>query len=631
MLKLRSKIIACDSETTGLNPYGSPIQLGRYPDRPFAFSFTTYEGEDHYIRFRVNPYNREVMYQEDWASYQWLKEFFDDESRILVFHNANFDLGMLRHIGIHVRGESFDTKLLAHVADSSRMSFSLKPLTKAMFGFPDEDLSDLKDSVKKARRAGKKLGYALAEDVEADYALGDPELCKKYACGDTQRTMKLFKAYEPLLTEKQHSFSPYSHYAEIVEMEHALLPIVAEMSRTGVAIDLQKVAELASYYRQCITKANTEKAALGYSDLNPNSPQQLQEVFYDTLGLKPEYRKRKAEDGTKTLTKTCDKRVIEKWSKTVPLAKSLLELSEASHQLDSFIIPFKEGSFSERGNRVLHPSYNTCGPVTGRLSCSSPNLQNITSSTSPGRKSEVEFRARECFVPRPGTLWLLCDYSQVEIWVAAFSSKDPLMCETLLAGKSVHDLTCDKVFGHKPDFTTNRAMYRKMAKIVNFSMLYGSGPKALSELLGIPESEAKEYWQAYWDTYTGIQRYNEALKRQVRTDGFVKDCFNRPYFVEAKFAYKALNYIVQGGAAGILKRAMLNTDAYVKSKGFKMLLTVHDELVFECPESSVTEEIVRGIVTAMQGDFHERLGMPNPFEIDVSIARDNWNSKEKYV
>jgi DNA polymerase-1 len=498
-----------------------------------------------------------------------------------------------------------------------------------MFNFPDTDMTDLKDSVKKARRVGKKLGWKLAEDVEADYALGDPELCKKYALGDVERTLKLYKAYEGMLTQPQHAFSPYSHYKAIADMEHELLPIVREMSRKGVAIDAGKVQELETYYRGCIEKATAEKAALGFPALNPESPQQVIEVFYNQLGAKAQFRKRKAKDGSKSLTKSADKNALVKWSKDIPLARVLVELSEAQHQLNSFILPFKENSYDESGYRTLHPSFNTCGPVTGRLSCSAPNLQNITASNSPGRKSSVEFRARECFTPRKGHTWLLVDYSQVEIWVAAFLSKDTLMVETLLAGNSVHDLTCDRVFGHKTDFASNRPMYRKFAKIVNFSMLYGSGPKALAELLAIDESDAKEYWKGFWDTYTGMGRYNEMLKRTVKTDGHVKDVFGRPYFVEAKFAYKALNYMVQGTAAGILKRAMIEAYKHLKATNpaVTMLLTIHDELVFEVPNNCLNSDLVWGIERAMAGNFHTLLGMPTPFKVESSVAYENWSKK----
>jgi DNA polymerase-1 len=625
------RIVAVDTETTGLSPYGTFEELGHYPDRPFAFSFTHYDGNDFYIRFDVDPFTRRVIYDANPSAFATLRDFFRDETITKVFHNAAFDLTMLSFAGLECRGPFYDTRILAHLADSSRHSFALKPLTKAIFDYPDDDLKVLKDSVKAARRKGKKLGWKLAADVEADYALGDPELCKKYALGDTQRTMKLFKFYEPLLSlgpfvEKD---CPYENYEDIVHMEHALVPIVMEMSRTGVALDPEKVKALREYYEGCITKAKAEMAALGFPDLNPKSVPQKIDVFYNKLKLPKVWRKRKQKDGSRKETLSCDKKVLDKWSKTVPLAKCLVELSEAQHQLNSFIIPFQENSFDEKGQRVLRPSFNTCGPITGRLSCSNPNLQNITASTSPGRKSDVEFRARECFVPRHGYVWILADYSQVEIWDVAFQSKDELMIDTLKKGLSIHDVTCDSLFGGNWDFSTNRPMYRKKAKIVNFSMVYGSGPGALSELLGVSYQEAKDYWNAYWKTYKGIAKFNDDLKKRVAENGWVLDFFGRAYF--PKMPHKAMNYMVQGSAAGILKRAMIASYRYLKKvcAEAKLLLSIHDELIFEVPEKALNAELVRGIKTAMAGDFHKLLDMPHAFEIEASMTRTNWAEKGK--
>lgn len=625
------KIVAVDTETTGLSPYGTVEELGHYPCRPFAFSFTHYDGNDFYVRFPVDNFNRRVCYDAQPSDFKMLRDFFADDSIIKIFHNAAFDLAMLDFAGLPVKGRFYDTRILAHLADSSRHSFALKPLTKAIFDYPDDDLKALKDSVKAARRKGKKLGWKLAEDVEADYHLGDPELCKKYAIGDTKRTMKLFKFYEPLLNNINEEDSPYGNYRELVEMEHALVPIAMEMSRTGVALDMEKVKTLKEYYEACIAKARAEMGRLGFPDLNPKSTPQKIEVFYNQLKLPKVFRKRKdKETGKKKETLSCDKKVLDKWAKQgIPLAKAMVEMSEAQHQLNSFIIPFGENSFNEGSVRTLHPSFNTCGPVTGRMSCSNPNLQNITASTSPGRKSDVEFRARECFVPRMGTVWLLADYSQVEIWDVAFTSKDPLMMKTLLEGKSVHDLTCDMVFGHMWDFKQNRAMYRKLAKILNFSVLYGSGPKALSELLGCSYEEAVAYLRTYHKTYAGIERFNEELKKTVAKQGWVQDFFGRPYF--PKHQHKALNYVVQGSAAGILKRAMIALHGYLRQvcPGARLLLSIHDEIVVECPEQAVTPALIKGIKDAMAGEHHKLLGMPKPFEIEASIARTNWAEKGK--
>lgn len=627
----RTAPIAVDTETTGLVGFGDLIQLGHWPARPFAFSFTDSFGNDAYIRFPVNPYTREVLYREDLAAYYVLKDFFADPSFDKIFHNAQFDLRMLASVGLDVKGKVWDTLILAHVADSSRPTHALKPICKAMFDFDDGDLSDLKDSVKKGRSEGKKKGYCLAEDVEADYHLGDPDLCKKYAVGDTQRAMLLWKAYSPFLTNPQPLDSPFCRCREVVDLEHKLLPVVMEMTNRGCSLDDEKIAELAEYYSNHIEKYEAEKADLGYADLNPKSSQQKAEVFYEELGFEKEMRKRKKRGEKAKKTATTDKSALAKWAKNSPLAKCLLEISEAKHQLTSFIHPFSQNSIRTEGYPVLHTNFKTCGPITGRLSSSGPNLQNITSDSSAGKKSSVLFRARECFVPRSGHVWVLADYSQIEIWCTAFLSQDTAMMQALMTGQSLHDVTCMGVFGARPT-DPDWDKKRKASKNLNFALQYGARGGQLAFMLGCDVKEANYLMSRYWDTYAGLAEYIKVLEKQYKKDGHVMDPFGRTYRVsEDRFTYKLVNYMSQGTAAGIIKRAMINLNNFFKTDftDCHMLLQVHDELISECPLTSLCPELYNGYVKAMQGNFHEILGIPEPLKVEVSVAHTNWAEKEK--
>ena len=614
-------LVALDCETTGLSVH--------HGDRPFAFSFCREDGETKYIRFHVNPLTREVGYRNwdfDDGDRAYLARVLSDQETVWIFHNASFDIPMIKAAtGIDLSERPFfDTLILAHLANNDRATYKLKPLAKAMLNFPDEDETELHKATNKARREGKKLGWKLADSPKADFWMAPPELCEKYAVCDAQRTIGLFKAFQPLLEATE---APYKDFKALVDMEHQVLRTAIRMNARGVRIDLAKTAELRGYYEGLVAKGNEEKAALGYPDLNPASPLQMKKVFYEDLGFDPETRRRKKKDGTSEKTETLDKKVLDKLSSRSPLAKCLLEMSEASHQLESFITPFQEESV----DGILYPNFNSVGPRTGRFSCSGPNLQNITSESSPFRKSSVLFRARECFVPRDGCAWLLADYEQIEIWVAAYLSKDPAMLEALESGNSVHDLTCDSVFGHKLDFKENRKTYRKLAKIITFSILYGSGPKALAELLGITYDEAKDYYNRFWDLYRGLRGYSDRLAKAIKQAGYITDIFGRPYFLDPKFGYKALNYMVQGTAAGILKRAMLNVDNWLKgSTEAYPIMTIHDEQILECHKSWFSKERIAEVVKQMQGNFHAKLGMPKPFKIGVSLTTGNWNSKFGY-
>ncbi len=625
--------LACDTETTGLAAHQG--------DRLFAISMTTYEGEDFYVRFEVNNFTREVRYTEALDEVIGLLAQRSERGLGTVYHNASFDLTQFYYARLQRFPASpfqfsslplralCDTVILAHAANSARDTYALKPLAEQLLNIGTDDQSDLSESVKQARKLGKKLGWKLGESPKSDYHLGDPALCEKYAVQDTQRTMRIFKLFQPLY---EHTEGPFSHFKQIVDMEHKLLVSVLEMNLRGVRVDPDKIAELKAYYQGILDEEQKFMASQGLGEFNPRSPKQKNELFYGSLGFDPVFRKRKTAEGGFKNTLSADKKALERFANEgQPIAKSLLITSEAQHQLNSFIIPFERESVDTNDGRILYPNFNSVGPRTGRMSCSRPNLQNITSENSPLHRTHVKLLARECFIPRHGCAWMLADYSQVEIWVAAFLSKDPMMLEALNAGNSVHDLTCERVFGHKPDFQENKAMYRKMAKIVTFSILYGSGPKALGELLGLDKAEAKVYYNNFWKTYYGLRKYADYLEGQVKSQGWVKDIFGRVYFVPKEHAYKALNYIIQGSAAGILKRAHLNVDALFKAEYPKacILMDVHDEIIAEAPMEYFSHEFVGKVTGAMQGDFHTLFGLPKPFVVEASFATTNWGRKLK--
>ncbi len=635
-----SKIVACDTETMGLIPYGSFEELGYYPDRPFAFSFTHYDGKDAYIRFQVDPFTRRVLYEDQPADFRMLKDFFADETITKVFHNAQFDQNMLKFAGLPCKGKVYDTMVLAHLADSSRKSFRLKPLAMAMFGFSEEDQADLQASVVSARRQGKKLGWKIAtkethgkEPVNADYAFGDQELCKLYAIGDTQRTMRLFKAHEPLLTEPQDPWSPYSNYAELAEREHALIPIAMEMSREGANLDMAKVAELKAYYTEALNTAKKTIVDLGYPDLNPSSPVQVIDVMYNQLGADKQYKVRKSKTtGAKTKTLTVDKKVLAGLSYRFPLAQALLEHSEAKKQLTGFIEPFERHSYLENGQKKIHPGLKTVGPINNRMACSNPNLQNISSPDSAGKMTNLKFRVRECFVPPPDHCLLLADYGQIEVFCTAYLSGDRVMIDALESGKKLHDITCVDVFKGVPGAPDWESKRRK-AKITNFLLQYMGGPMQLSQTLGIPYEEAKVLSDRYWETYAGLADFYKRLEKAYKVDGFVKDLFGRPYRVQvAKDSYKLGNYVSSGTAAGMIKLAMVNLHRELEAKfpRSKLILQVHDELIQQTPNNVLCPELVDLTVRCMQGNFGEMLGMPGPLPVEPSIVRDNWGKKEHY-
>lgn len=613
-------IIAVDTETLGLYAHRG--------DRPFAVSMTWYSGQDLYFRFEVNPFTREVTY--DQPQYNEIRKLLSDPTAIYTFHNCLFDLAMLESIGITVKGKVVDTMLLADAADNSRLSYKLKDLAAIILGWDNSDESALHKSTAKGRREGKKLGYKLADDLKADFHLADPELCKTYAIADTQRTMALFKHYEQIWQGDTARWEKTSleHFGACSRLEHSLIKPVGKMNTTGMRIFPDTLAELKAYYGTIMEDCHKEIAALGYDDLNTRSPKQMQEVFYGELDMPVIERRRKSKDGKITKSASVDKKALHSWAGQHPLAKVLVELSEADKQYSGFIEPLTNLSLLQDGYWVIKPNFNIVGAHnTGRMSCSGPNLQNITTSSSPGRLSSIEFRLREVFGPRPNHYWLLADYEQIEVINAAYLSGDRLLIDTLEKGKSFHDLTNESLFSEKPDYAENHAKYRKLSKIVNFSMFYGVGPKKLAESINCDLPEAVRIWTKFWETYRGIKSYSDNLASEVDERGFVTDLFGRTYRTPPNAGYKAFNRIIQGTSAGMFKRAF---KAVTEQCEGQVVACVHDEIILEVPNSCTLTPKELGIKVrdCMAQDFHKLIGKPEPLAIGLSITTTTWTGKE---
>jgi len=611
-------IVSVDTETTGLNP--------RMGDRPFAFTFTDYEGDSAYLQGVVDPFTRKVSYSKDVLAE--LRRVMEDASITKVFHNAKFDIAMYESIGIKVRGKIWDTLIMAHIDDPAS-ELGLKPLCKKKLDIDDDDQRDLKDAVRRARVKAKKDGWKLSEAVEADYWMAPMALVRRYALTDTERTMALYWGYEELMKSDEG-------YKNLVEMEHKVLWVTKRMEDRGIAMSRKTIDELFTYYSEIIETQDAIIKKLGYADLNTNSPKQMQKVFYDDLGMTHIYKVRKGKNG-RTKTLTTDASALERWANEGnELAKAIITRGEAEHQIQAFIDTFRAEGMTETSlageDFILHPNYRTCGPITGRISCTKPNLMNISNTGT--KKSDVQYRIREVFVPRKNRILYFADYSQVEVWLAMFLSQDPYGMEQLLKGEDMHGNMARKVWGNRYDFS-NEAVFkkwRKRAKFILFGLIYGAGVPAIQAQAGCDEAEAMQIRDIFWKTFKGLYAFSNKLKVQAERLGYVENPFGRIYPVPGNESYKGLNYLVQGTAAEIMKRALINLDAVFqrrlsKFSPAKLLLTIHDEVAVEADERDT--EVPGIILACMQDEFHKVLGMPHPFKAEVSIARVSWALKEE--
>lgn len=624
------EIVACDTETTGLMYHGSYADYGFYPSQPFAFSFTSYEGKNWYVSFPVDPFTRRVMYERNIEKYYLLNDFFRNDKITKVFHNSNFDISIMERVGIATKGNVIDTMILAHLENVTN-PVGLKPLCKMLFNIGEEDQKDLIASVNKARRVGKKKGYMLATDElgfgkspnKADYWLGDPALCKEYAVTDTDRTMGLYWAHE-------ERYMADEEYRNLCDVEHQILDITRGMQDIGIRLDVKKIDELLKYYSDIISEQQDVKADMGYGDLNPRSSKQMKEVFYTKLKLDPVYKDRKdKETGDFKKTLTTDTDTLSKWASKVPLAKCLIEISACEHQLSTFIKPFRDVSIKTDEGMILRPSYRSVGAVTGRISCSKPNLMNIASNDSIKKVSDADYRARECFIPREGYTLVFLDYSQVEVWITAYLSGDKVMIEYLESGGDLHGKTGEACFGKWEDYEENKKMYRKKGKTLNFGSIYGMGPSKIADSIECSQWEAEDVYEKFWSTYSDLSGYNQALMQTIKETGHVINPFGRVYWVQSNMAYRGLNYMVQGSASEVMKRAMINTHQFLKGKDARILLTIHDELCIEVSNKIMLKPFAKQLVKCMQGNLHEPFGMPNKFGVDVEYTKTHWADKKE--
>lgn len=615
-------IVACDTETTGLNMFNG--------DLPFAFSMTTDKGS-YYYRFDVDPMTRKVHYEYKNDQYLYIKKFYEDPTTTKVFHNASFDIKMLKVIGIEVKGKIEDTMIMAHVMDNSRMTYALKPLCKALLDFDDDDEKELQQSTIAGRRAGKKNGWKISLEVKADYWLADKDICERYARFDTDRTLEL---YNHILNETlEMDEDAYKNFYEIYNMEMKLLRTTIRMECYGIRIDKDKAQDLTKYYEKIIVKCKQEKENMGFKDLNTRSPKQMQEAFYDKLGEKPIYKVRKTKEGRKK-TLTCDTKALEKWANNGNnLATCIIDNNSAEHELGSFVEPILKLAAQGRNvsEWVIHPNYRTVGTITGRLSCTNPNLQNISNTGT--KTGEVENRARELFIPRDDCVLYFPDYSQIEVWISAFCSGDKVMMDALNNNFDMHDSFAQKFFGDLPDYKEKKGMYRKKTKMGTFATIYGAGAKQLAVTLGISELEAMNFIQAFYARYQGLSKYNKSLQSVARKLGYIEDPLGRKYhFPNPEFAYKSLNTMIQGSASGVMKRAMINVDnMLINFPGARLLLSIHDEICVEMPKKFHSKQVMFQVIQAMQGDMHKAFDMPEEFAVSMAWTDTSWAEKKEIV
>ncbi|RYF87901.1 MAG: DNA polymerase I, partial [Chitinophagaceae bacterium] len=562
--------ICFDTETTSIDANLAEL---------VGLSFSVVPGEGYYIPC---PADRSLT---DNILLQ-CKPLFDDESKTWIGQNLKYDLLVLKWYNAELKGKTFDT-MLAHYVIEPDGKRSMDLLSAKYLGYEPIHIEEL------IGKKGKTQGNM--RDVEIEKA-------KEYAVEDADVTLQLKNIFLPQLKDKDVEKVFY-------EVENPLVKVLTNMEFEGIKVD---VDFLNSYSKELEIDAKTaeekvyEAAGVRF---NLASPKQLGEVLFEKLKLDPKAKK------TKTGQYATGEDVLLKLANQHAICDDILTFRELT-KLKSTYVDALPQLINPKTGRV-HTSYAQAVAVTGRLSSNNPNLQNIPIRTDKGRE------IRKAFVPRDENHVLVsADYSQIELRIVAAISSDINMCEAFTTGKDIHTATAAKVFNVDETAVTKEMRYK--AKSVNFGIIYGQGAFGLAENLGIPRAEAKEIIDNYKLQFPNIQQYMNDTINFAKENGYVETLMGRKRWLRdinsANFTVRgfaernAINSPIQGTAADMIKLAMIKIDHELKAQGFKskMLLQVHDELVFDVLKEEL-EKIKPVILNCMQ----TALALPNNVPTDA--------------
>ena len=503
-------------------------------------------------------------------------------------HNIKYDLMVLESHGLTVGNVTWDTMIASYCIDPSRRSHSLDNLAMDHFRhrmIPYKELFEKGDRKKDIRTI---LPGKLSE----------------YACEDADYTLRLRKLFEPDLdgTDAGRLFT---------DIEMPLSFVLKGMECEGMGVDTNKLKALSGKVSAELAGLTGRIYALAGETFNINSGKQLQHILFEKLGL-PSARK------TKTGRST-DVRVLTELAVENPIAGLLLEYRQLAKLSGTYIDSLPKLVNGKTGR--IHTSFNQTVTATGRLSSSDPNLQNVPIRTEMGR------RIREAFVPREGNILVDADYSQIELRIMAHLSGDPELIAAFREEADIHTRTAARIFGIAEEDVTHEM--RSRAKTINFGVMYGQGPRALSQQLRIPFDEAKDFIDEYFEKYPGIRDFIESSKESAREKGYAETLFGRRRPLHEivsgdgrlrSFAERiAVNMPIQGTAADMIKIAMIDIDAAISKKGLgaRMVLQVHDELVFDVPlsEKERVTELVREMMEAA-------VKLDVPLKVEVGTGAD---------
>ncbi len=575
----KSGRFALDLETTSKHPVDAKI-VG------FSFSYTPHEAYYIPIAHQYLGCPEQLDFKEVLAK---LKPILEDPSLKKIGQNIKYEIIVLHNAGIELQGIVFDTMIASYLLEPNKRHHNLDNISL-------ENLGHKMISYKEVAGTGQKeIGF---QEVPIDQA-------SEYSCEDSDITFLLAEKFGPLLQSEG-----LDDLFRKIEMP--LVEVLAEMELNGVGIDAAFLGEMSGVLDKQLNLLTKQIYEIAGEEFNINSPKQLGELLFEKLKLPA---KKKTKSGYST-----DESVLETLAEKHPLPAEVLNYRKLKKLKSTYVDALPALIKPETGR--VHTSFNQTITATGRLSSTDPNLQNIPIQTETGREVRKAFTAGE------GGLILSADYSQVELRLLAHLSEDPMLMDAFQKGDDIHTRTASEVFNLLPGMVTPDM--RRMAKAVNFGIIYGMGAFRLSKEIGVSMKEAKAFIENYFRLYKKVKSFTEATVEKAREDGYVSTIMgrrraipelNHPNRNQQEFGQRiAVNTPIQGAAADLIKMAMINISRRLKEEGLesKMLIQVHDELVFEVPESE-KEAMERLVKTEMEQVYALKV----PLVVDLGVG-GNW-------
>ncbi len=523
-----------------------------------------------------------------------IRPMLEDPACLKVGQNIKYDLGILARHDIAV-DPTDDTMLMSFVLDGGVHGHGMDELASLHLDHA---------TIKYSEVAGSGKSQVTFDRVPLEKA-------RDYAAEDADVTLRLHQVLKPRLVSE--------HMCAIYEtVERPLIPVIAAMERAGILVDPARLRDLSSDFARRIADLEEEVHGLAGAPFNIGSPKQLGEVLFEQMGLTGGKK-------TKTGGFSTNSEVLEPLAAEHEIVAKVLEWRQLSKLRSTYTEALLQQINPATGR--VHTSYMMAGAQTGRLASTEPNLQNIPVRTEEGRK------IREAFIAPEGHKLISLDYSQIELRLVADVAEIDALRDAFRDGQDIHAMTASEVFG--VPMADMDAETRRRAKAINFGIIYGISGFGLARQLGCSQGEAKAFIDAYLERFPGIRDYMDEMKKQVKKTGFVTTLFGRKIHLPgiadrnpARRSYaerQAVNAPIQGSAADIIKRAMIRVPQALAAAQLKsrMLLQVHDELVFEAPDDQVdrTIEIVRGV---MEGAPGPSVALSVPLVVDAGVG-DNWN------